>query len=104
MTNTFWVIPQDSMVVVKHTDDLSNVVVTVNAYRGISDGNTSTQIPVCIGLTPPSEGFVPYEDLTQEIVEGWLNENTDVLSLDEELAVQLDNIINPKTEVLPNPF
>lgn len=104
MTNTFWVIPQDSMVVVKHTDGLSNVVVTVNAYRGISDGNTSTQIPVCIGLTPPSEGFVPYEDLTQEIVEGWLNENTDVLSLDEELAVQLDNIINPKTEVLPNPF
>jgi hypothetical protein len=69
-----------------------------------SDETTSTQIPVCVGLTPPSEGFIPYEDLTYDIVCGWLNEGTDVVSLDAELAVQLDNIINPKTVVLPNPF
>lgn len=104
MTNTFWVIPQDSMVTAKAIDNMTDVVIQVNAYRQISDETTSTQIPVCVGLTPPTEGFIPYEDLTQEIVEGWLNENTDVLSLDAELAVQLDNIINPKTVVLPNPF
>lgn len=104
MTNTLWVIPQDAMVTAKSIDGLSDVVVTVNAFRMITDGTTSTQIPVCVGLTPPTEGFVPYQDLTQEIVEGWLNSGCDVPALDAELAVQLDNIINPKTVVLPNPF
>lgn len=104
MANFQWVIPQDSMVVVKHSDGLSDVVVTVNAYRQISDDTTSTQIPVCVGLSVPTEGFVPYQDLTQAIVEGWLNAGCDVAAIDAELAVQLDNIINPKTEVLPNPF
>jgi len=104
MANFQWVIPQDSMVTAKSLDGLSDVVVTVNAYREINDGTTSTQIPVCVGLTPPTEGFIPYADLTQEIVEGWLNENTDIEALDAELAIQLDNIINPKTVILPNPF
>ena len=104
MANFQWVIPQDSMVTAKHVDDLTDVVIQVNAYRMVSDGSNSTQIPVCVGLTPPTEGFVPYDELTQEIVEGWLNENTDIEALDAELAIQLDNIINPKTVVLPNPF
>jgi hypothetical protein len=99
-----WVIPQDSMVTAKAIDNMTDVVVQVNAYRQISDETTSTQIPVCLGLTPPTEGFIPYADLTQEIVEGWLDEGTDVEALDAELSIQLDNIINPKTVVLPNPF
>lgn len=104
MTNTIWVIPQDAMVTAKQIGTDIDVVIQVNAYRQISDDTTSTQIPVCVGLTPPTEGFIPYEDLTYDIVCGWLNEGTDVVSLDAELAVQLDNIINPKTVVLPNPF
>jgi hypothetical protein len=104
MTNTQWVIPQDSMVTAKAIDNLTDVVIQVNAYRMITDGETSTQIPVCVGLTPPTEGFIPYEDLTQEIVEGWLDAGTDVEALDAELVIQLDNIINPKTVILPNPF
>lgn len=105
MANIFsWVIPQDAMITAKSLDGLTDVVVTVNAFRMITDGTNSTQIPVCVGLTTPTEGFVPYQDLTQEIVEGWLNQGTDVPTLDAELAVQLDNIINPKTVVLPNPF
>lgn len=104
MANLSWVIPQNSMVTIKAIDGLTDVVVTVNAYRQISDDTTSTQIPVCVGLSVPTEGFVPYQNLTQEIVEGWLDAGCDVEALDAELAVQLDNIINPKTEVLPNPF
>jgi hypothetical protein len=92
------------MVTAKQIGSDVDVVIQVNAYRMISNETTSTQIPVCVGLTPPTEGFVPYDELTQEIVEGWLNENTDVEALDAELAIQLDNIINPKTVVLPNPF
>jgi hypothetical protein len=92
------------MVTAKQIGTDVDVVIQVNAYRMVSDGSNSTQIPVCVGLTPPTEGFVPYSELTQEIVEGWLNANTDVEALDAELEIQLDNIINPKTIVLPNPF
>jgi hypothetical protein len=104
MANFQWVIPQDSMVTAKSIDGLSDVVVTINAYREISDEVTSTQIPVCVGLTPPAEDFIPYDQLTKEIVEGWLNENSDVTTLDIELSFQLENIKNPKVQVLPNPF
>ncbi len=77
---------------------------TVNAFREINDGTTSTQIPVCIGLTPPAEGFIPYDQLTKDIVDGWLDAGTDKEAIDAELAVQLENIKNPKVQVLPNPF
>jgi hypothetical protein len=99
-----WVIPQGAMITAKHLDGNTDVVVTVNAYRMISDGINSTQTPVSIGLTNPTEGFVPYEDLTKEIVEQWLNELTDVEYLDKQLVITLDNIVNPKTIILPNPF
>lgn len=99
-----WVIPQDAMVTAKSLDGLSDVVVTINAFREISDETTSTQVPVCVGLTLPAEGFIPYEQLTKEIVEGWLDAGTDYEAIDAELAVQLENIKNPKVQVLPNPF
>lgn len=105
MANIFsWVIPQDSMITAKSLDGLTDVVVTVNAYRQINNGANLTQAPVCLGLNPPTEGFVPYADLTQTIVEGWLNEGLPVDEIDANLVVQLNNIINPKTVVLPNPF
>jgi hypothetical protein len=103
--NTFqWVIPQDSMVTAKSIDGLSDVVVTINALREISDEGILVQTPVCLGLTPPIEGFIPYEQLTKDIVEGWLNAGTDTESLDAQLVSKLDDIKNPKTQVLPNPF
>ena len=104
MANFQWVIPQNSMITAKAIDNMTDVVIQVNAYRQISDGTNSTQTPVCLGLTPPTEGFIPYADLTQAIVEGWLNEGLLVYEIDANLVVQLDDIINPKTVVLPNPF
>ena len=104
MANFTWVLPQDCMVTAKDIDGMTEVVVTVNAFRMITDGDNSTQANVSLGLTPPTEGFVPYDELTQEIVEGWLNAGLPVDDIDARLVEQLDNIVNPKTVVLPNPF
>ena len=104
MTTFQWVIPENSMVTAKSIDGLSDVVVTVNAFRTITDDVYTAQNPVGLGLAVPTEGFIPYADLTQEIVEGWLDAGLDVPSLDADLTIQLDNIINPKTVILPNPF
>ena len=104
MANFLWVIPQDSMVTAKSIDGLSDVVVTVNAYRQIIDGENSTQYPVCLGLTPPTTDFIPYQDLTYDIVCSWLDAGLPVSEIDEQLTIELNNIINPSTQVLPNPF
>ena len=48
--------------------------------------------------------FIPYEDLTYDIVCGWLNASIDVAALDLNLDAQIENQVNPPVIVLPLPF
>ena len=48
--------------------------------------------------------FIPYEDLTYDIVCGWLESSIDVAALDLNLDQQIENQVNPPIVVLPLPF
>ena len=48
--------------------------------------------------------FIPYEDLTYEIVCGWLDALIDVEALDLSLDAQIESQVNPPIVVLPLPF
>ena len=48
--------------------------------------------------------FIPYEDLTYDIVCGWLDASLDVEALDLNLDAQIENQVNPPIIVLPLPF
>lgn len=48
--------------------------------------------------------FIPYEDLTYDIVCGWLDASLDVEALDLNLDQQIQNQVNPPIVVLPLPF
>ena len=48
--------------------------------------------------------FIPYEDLTYDIVCGWLNASMDVEALDLNLDAQIENQVNPPVITLPLPF
>jgi hypothetical protein len=48
--------------------------------------------------------FIPYEDLTYEIVCGWLDASLDVEALDLNLDAQIENQVNHPIVVLPLPF
>jgi hypothetical protein len=48
--------------------------------------------------------FVPYNQLTYEIVCGWLDQSIDVVPLDLNLDQQIENQVNPPIVVLPLPF
>jgi len=48
--------------------------------------------------------FIPYADLTYEIVCGWLDNSIDVAALDLNLDQQIENQVNPPIVVLPLPF
>jgi hypothetical protein len=48
--------------------------------------------------------FIPYEDLTYDIVCGWLDLTINVEALDLNLDAQIENQVNPPIVVLPLPF
>ena len=48
--------------------------------------------------------FIPYEDLTYDIVCGWLDSTIDTEALDLNLDAQIENQVNPPVIVLPLPF
>lgn len=48
--------------------------------------------------------FIPYEELTYEIVCGWLDSSLDTEALDLNLDAQIENQVNPPVIVLPLPF
>jgi hypothetical protein len=48
--------------------------------------------------------FIPYEELTYDIVCGWLDASMDVAALDLNLDAQIENQVNPPIVVLPLPF
>ena len=48
--------------------------------------------------------FIPYEELTYEIVCSWLDATLDTEVLDLNLDAQIENQVNPPVIVLPLPF
>ena len=48
--------------------------------------------------------FIPYEELTYEIVCSWLDATLDTQALDLNLNAQIENQVNPPVIVLPLPF
>lgn len=76
-------------------DGLTNVIVTVN-YDAVKDG---VSIPGSMGLSAPHESaFIPFEDVTEKMVLGWLNTNLDLqeieFALDCEIAYKMDVIVS----------
>jgi hypothetical protein len=50
------------------------------------------------------ENFIPYEDLTFDIVCGWLESSMDMEALDANLDTQIANLINPPIVSPPLPW
>lgn len=90
-------------------DNLTDVVVVVHWTRNaITDAEGKPYTAQSYGTyscpMPSGEGFTPYEDLTEDQVEGWLDSGLDVASIDAGLATQLADLINPPVIVLPLPW
>jgi len=87
-------------------------VVTRASYTVLADdGEGHTADYSNFALTPidPSVPFIPYADLTNDIVIGWVQYNIGaemVASIEESLAIQVERQIDPpkEPEVLPLPW
>lgn len=84
-------------VVVAHWSRIANEVVNEKEYTASVYSTQSFS-------KDDVANFIPYEDLTYEIVCGWLDASLDVKALDLNLDAQIENQVNPPIVVLPLPF
>lgn len=72
---------------------------TVNAKEYISEVYGTYNCP-----PPDLNDFIPYQDLTKQEVDSWLDDGLDVISLDLNLDNQIEQLVNPPLVQLPLPF
>lgn len=94
-------LPQDGdlqdFVVVCHWNRNATEVVNEKEYQASVYGSQSFS-------KDDVSDFIPYEELTYEIVCSWLDSSLDVEALDLNLDAQIENQVNPPVIVLPLPF
>lgn len=84
-------------VVTVHWNRLANEIVNEKKYDARVYGTVSFS-------TDNVENFIPYNELTYEIVCGWLDDSLDVAQLDLTLDNQIENQVNPPIVSPPLPF
>jgi hypothetical protein len=94
------------------TFDGETDVVTRAFYTVLGDdgeGHTADYSNFAYTPLDPSVPFIPYADLTNDIVIGWVQSNLGadaVASIQESIAIQIERQVNPpkEPEVLPLPW
>ena len=78
-------------------DGLTNVVRTVHwRLTGTDENGVSSDVYGAQSfLTPEAEGYIPFEQLTQEIIIGWLDSVLDVPALEKQIEDAIYLINNP---------
>jgi len=110
MSNTYTWTPTQLIgypVLDPHTDVVTSAYYTVIADDGA--GHTAEYTNIQQIPLPEERPFIPYDQLTPEIVTGWIQEALGpdrVASIEASLAVQIENQINPPPtpQVLPIPW
>lgn len=79
--------------------NLSDVIFTIHWRYSGTDGTYTHEVYSTTSLeVPTSENFIPYENLTQEILEGWMSEKLGeegILAMQETIANQIAEKHNP---------
>lgn len=101
--NISWIIER---LLVKPTEgSYTDVVITADwRCNGSQDSYSGTCYGSC-SFAPPTEGFTPYNDLTEQQVLDWCYANgVDKTSIEANVTQQIQNQINPPVVVLPLPW
>ena len=72
-----------------------NFVVTVHYSVTATDGDYSANTYGTVGYTQESDNFIPFDNLTPEIVTGWVQTSLGKDTVEESLAAQIEAQKNP---------
>ena len=89
-----------------HEGDNDNVIYTVH-WSFIATDETEEHVASSIGthnVEYDADNFTAYEDITEEMVIGWLEAGLDVDSMKEGLDKQIEKLITPTETTFHNPF
>ena len=101
--NISWIIER---LLVKPTEGtLTDVVITADwRCNGSQDSYSGTCYGSC-SFAPPTEGFTPYDQLTEQQVLDWCYQNgVDQTAIEANVTQQIQNQIDPPVVVLPLPW
>ena len=101
--NISWIIER---LLVKPTEgSLTDVVITADwRCNGSQDSYSGTCYGSC-SFAPPTEGFTPYDQLTEQQVLDWCFANgVDKTAIESNVTQQINDQINPPVVVLPLPW
>ena len=98
-----WVVEQ--LDVKPQEGDLTDVVIVCHwRCNGEQDGQATSVYGTC-SFTQPGDPFVPYQDLTEQLVLDWCwGAGVDKDATEAAVQTQLDNLINPPIVNLPLPW
>lgn len=103
--NTYeWIISK--LEVVSQVGNITNYVVRCHwRYRATQDLITKDTYGLqSFEVNENPEDYVPYEELTKEMVEGWLEASNDVERMRESLDAQIEEELNPPIVSMPIPW
>lgn len=86
---------------------VQNVVTAVNWNYFAQDGDFTAYRYGTAGMEPPGQPFVAYDDLTPEIVQGWVESAIGAERISEmqaSLADQISELKNPTGGSMPPPW
>ena len=93
MTTYLWTIQQMDRLTV------DGFVVTVHYNVSATDGTYNASTYGTVGYQEqPGETFIPYDDLTEAIVVGWVQNSLGQSTVEASLQSQIDAQINPVQE------
>ena len=83
----------------EYTNDNDKGVVTAHWDCTVSEGEYSARRYGSCSFQPLPEGsdYVRFEDLTEEMVIGWVQATLDVEQMEDSLLAQIEEQKNPKT-------
>ena len=90
--------------VAKELDDKQNFVVQIDWEYTASENDAKCARYGTTSFSQPGDSFIPFNDLTEDIVKSWVVSSVDIAVLEASLAEQINDILNPKVSVVPFPW
>jgi len=98
-----WVISQlDSIPSIDGMDKVISVI-HYRAQKQHEDFTADTYGSLSVG-TPHEASFIPYDEVTKEMVDGWLTEGLNCETIEANLDAKIEDFINPLVVAYPLPW
>lgn len=98
-----WVISQlDSIPSLDGMDKVISVI-HYRAQKQHEDFTADTYGALSVDA-PHEASFTPYDEVTKEMVEGWLEAGLDTEAIEANLDAQIENFLNPPLVAFPLPW